>query len=115
MRIPPRSSDTSMNSASTDFVVTKEHRRFAEFCDAVRRYRYIGLCYGPPGVGKTLSARRHAHWDDLERLMAVYLFAPEESPLPPEVRAARTVVYTPTVANTPGQIDREVRSLRRSL
>jgi hypothetical protein len=30
-----------------DFIVTKEHRRFAEFAAAVRRDRYIGLVLWP--------------------------------------------------------------------
>lgn len=38
------------------FLVTKEYKRFTEFCDACKRDKYIGLCYGPPGVQTTLDS-----------------------------------------------------------
>jgi DNA transposition AAA+ family ATPase len=41
-----------------------------QFADAVRRESYLGLCPGPAGIGKTLSARRYTHWDTAEPLIA---------------------------------------------
>jgi DNA transposition AAA+ family ATPase len=108
------SSLETLTADPNQFILTKEYRRFAEFCDACRSYRYIGLCYGPPGVGKTLSARRYAQWDFLEPLVSVYLI-PDGTVIPPEVLAIRTVLYTPAVANTPGSILRDVHRLRCSL
>jgi hypothetical protein len=39
-------------------IVTKEHRRFTEFANTVRKERTIGICHGAAGVGKTNSPRR---------------------------------------------------------
>jgi DNA transposition AAA+ family ATPase len=88
------------------FLVTKEYRRFAEFCEACRRDRYIGLCYGPPGVGKTLSARPYAPWATCEAHEFEY-FHPADSRL----ASCRTLYYTPTVSNTPRSIATEVDGL----
>ena len=50
-----------------NFIETKEYKRFAEFCDACIKYQYIGICYGQPGVGKTLSSRYYTNWDTIEK------------------------------------------------
>lgn len=48
------------------FIITKEHRRFTEFANVVRKEHTIGICYGDAGVGKTMSGRRYANWDTIE-------------------------------------------------
>jgi len=104
-----------MNSAGP-FLVTSEHRRFAEFCDACRQYRYIGLCYGAPGVGKTLSARRYAGWDRFEALP--YAWRADDEALA-AFEGADTILYTPEIVNSPravadgvGQLAYILRSIR---
>jgi DNA transposition AAA+ family ATPase len=113
-------------------VSTKEYRRFAEFCDACRRYRYIGLCYGVPGGGLTRSAREYARWDRITPLLPEELFTlagrsyfdgnfphkPFASVVAPSealVLLCRTVFYTPPVSSSVGRIEREVMGLCASL
>jgi DNA transposition AAA+ family ATPase len=92
------------------FLVTKEYRRFAEFCDACRRDRYIGVCYGAPGVGKTLSARHYARWDELEPLLNRF-WDLQGVPIPPDLAACAAAVYTPTVTATPHRMGHDLAGL----
>jgi DNA transposition AAA+ family ATPase len=91
------------------FIATKEHRRFVEFANTVKKHRYIGLCYGPAGVGKTLSARRYAHWDTVEPFFREWphndKYIPEASV---NLAQTRTLFYTPSVSET-------LRDMRKSL
>ena len=91
------------------FVETKPYRLFREFCDACRRDRYIGLCYGPPGVGKTLSARHYTDWDRVEPADP---YTGRGAFRPGEVPGNGSVFYTATVVNSPGQIERDIAALR---
>ncbi|GAA3618313.1 hypothetical protein GCM10022419_124830 [Nonomuraea rosea] len=95
--------------APAPLMVTKEHRRFGEFAEAVRRKRYIGLCYGGPGVGKTESARAYTRWDQL----APHLNGQGSAAAPEadDVLAVRAVMYTPKVHSTPDKLDKEISLL----
>jgi DNA transposition AAA+ family ATPase len=92
------------------FLVTKEYRRFAELCEACRRDRYIGVCSGPPGVGKTLSARHYAHWDDVEIGLLEHRTT-IGADIPPDLADSHTLVYTPSVATTPRRLSNDLGTL----
>jgi DNA transposition AAA+ family ATPase len=90
------------------FVETQEHRRFEEFCDACRRDGYIGLCYGMAGVGKTFSARYYTH----PKNVVPGTFPPLSAGKLEKGLDRKVVLYTPSVVNSPGQIDREIGRCR---
>jgi DNA transposition AAA+ family ATPase len=94
------------------FVHTDEYFRFLEFCDACKKYRYIGLCYGPPGVGKTLSARRYTSSD---RLQTFDPNADSVDILLEELERNSAALFTPSVGNTPRQIADGVYAARHRL
>jgi hypothetical protein len=100
-----------MNSGGP-FLITGEYRRFAEFCDACRDYRYIGLCHGPAGVGKTLSARHYSDWDRFEDLPPAW--HADDQALAAFDRAD-TILYTPEIVNSPRAVAEGVTRLCNTL
>ena len=87
------------------FIETKEYRRFSEFCDACRREKYIGLCYGSPGVGKTASARHYAQWDVID-----FDFEDEESESSLlDFTSSDTIFYTASVTNSPRRLEEDLK------
>jgi DNA transposition AAA+ family ATPase len=101
-----------MNSTDeNNFVETLEYRRFKEFCDACSRYCYIGLCYGSPGVGKTLSAQHYSRWNQIQ---GVKLRDIPDDRLQ-ELAQLDVVLYTTPVVNTPREIERDIPKLRELL
>jgi DNA transposition AAA+ family ATPase len=120
-----------MPASQGAFLETKEYRRFVEFCDACRQHRYIGLCHGFPGVGKTLSAWQYAQWQLIQpyfpsRFYVEYRLTVIErviantiatilAPLPLEIRRCQSILYTPAVTNSPIRVEQEIRALRLAL
>ena len=91
------------------FIATKEHRRFVEFADAVRRQHTIGICYGQAGIGKTLSARRYANWHKAQKLVEEWGRREEsDHQVYAALARSRTVFYTPAVLTTLKQIHADI-------
>ena len=102
------SNATTTNNELPVFVQTFEYRRFGEFYEACRRDRYIGLCYGPPGVGKTLSA---VHYSRIELIVPLDRWNAEMADGEP----LETILYTPDVITSPSRIQTEIGRARETL
>ncbi|MGE6717466.1 AAA family ATPase [Peribacillus frigoritolerans] len=79
---------------SRRFIETKEYKRFEEFCDACIKYKYIGICYGLPGVGKTLSSRYFSNWDSIEKQIAYKKAQEIGLGADEKILETRTIFYT---------------------
>jgi hypothetical protein len=107
-----------MNQPTIDpneFLMTKEYRRFEEFCNACFREKYIGLCYGAPGVGKTRSARHYAKSDGFDHFSGTNLSETEKIETAGQLISCRAVVYTACVTNTPKRVEGDLKNERYHL
>ena len=93
------------------FIATKQYKQFSEFCKACERDYYIGLCYGPAGVGKTESARRYAKWYPLMKYHKNDVYSNESLP-PFSMKNLHTALYTPSQLNTPKETYKQIKELK---
>lgn len=99
-----------MNSEQpSEFILTSEYLKFIEFCDACATNKYIGVCIGRAGVGKTSSAKFFAEWQIVEPLLGKPVRTQE---LPPTLLSCTAAFYTPDVSTTAKRVYSSVGLLR---
>ncbi len=107
------------------FINTKQYKQFAEFCKACHRDRYIGLCYGPAGAGKTEAAKHYSNWHNVIKhfddhsdcvqyldVNGTYSFKPSP-PITFSMSRLHSVLYTPSILATPRDIVHQIRHAQR--
>lgn len=96
------------------FISTKEYKKFEELCNSCKDYKYIGLCYGAPGIGKTLSANQYSNWKQLKSYhdcnFRNFFYAPELISIPSGILECDTIIKTASATNTPARIEKGVFS-----
>src|SRR5689334_2469197 len=95
-----------------EFIVTKEYKRFVEFCNACKKECYIGLCYGPAGVGKSMAAYHFAQWEAVQNEMKQKSKSFMDYKKPSIAMGNfDTILYLPKVYNSPNVVNNEVNNI----
>lgn len=95
------------------FINTKQYKQFCEFCIACQRDKYIGLCHGSAGVGKTESARYYSKWYHVTKALNLdKTFSP--LPVPAfSMQKLNSVLYTPSLLDIPKQAIIDIKNLQK--
>jgi hypothetical protein len=101
-------------SEDENFILTKEHKKFTEFCNACKEYRYIGLCYGNPGIGKTVSANQYSKWEIINQYyngnFHKFFDDPKSLKLSESSLNCDTILETSSMTDTPARIEKSIGS-----
>ncbi len=97
---------------TTEFIATKEYRRFVEFCNACKKENYIGLCYGQAGVGKSMAAHQFTQWNEVKHELELKTQHIMDDPGPSiKMDDLDSILYLPPVSNSPGTIHSHIEKL----
>lgn len=96
-----------------EFIVTKQYKQFAEFCRACHRDRYIGLCYGLAGAGKTESAIHYTHWDKITKNCSSSSYLANQPTPTFSMSKWASVLYTPQILASPKEVIFEIKKLQQ--
>ena len=99
---PPR-----VGELLSTFIETSQYQQFVDVCVSCQRHHFIGVCYGEAGVGKTLSARRYTHWDQMSRLLNGV-----EEELPVDGKVA---FFTPEILYSPKRLEQGILHLHAQM
>ena len=95
------------------FITTKQYKQFTEFCKACNRDKYIGLCYGPAGAGKTESAKHYTKSDQVTKYLEQMYYRAESIPPKFAFVQLNSVLYTPSSLSLGKNVISDINILQR--
>lgn len=91
------------------FLESVSHFNFVELATVCREERKIGLCFGKPGIGKTLSAKKFCNWQVVEATLA----SKNGVPLEPEtMMLCDSAYYLPSITVSAPRLKNELSLLK---